>query len=375
MKILNVTMSIDEMRGGGTAERTVQISKALSNIDCDCRILALDIGITNEVKEKLKNISLILLKCINKRFYIPSFSLKIIKKAVKDSDFIHLMGHWTLINAIVFYYIQKYKKPYSACPAGALQIYGRSKLLKNFYNLIIGNKIIRNASKCIAITEKERSDFYSYGVSNNQIISIPNGINIEDYKYDDNNIFKKKFNITKKIILFLGRLNHIKGPDILLSAFIDLKEKLKDYQLLMIGPDEGMLNAMKNKVKDSNSLDDVIFTGYVGGIEKSMAYHAADFVVIPSRQEAMSIVVLEAGITGTPVVITDQCGFDEIENVDGGVVVTATIEGVKAGMEALFVDTDKLVEKGKNLKQFCKKHYTWNASALKYQKIHNEFIQ
>lgn len=372
MKILHVNMLIDQVRGGGTAERTIQICKAIADLNFDCRILALDIGITNELKDNLKNVDLILLKCINRRFYLPRFDLCTIKKTVKDADFIHLMGHWTIINAVVYYFIKKFKKPYSVCPAGALPIYGRSKLLKSFYNLVIGKKIIRNASKCIAITKKEQSDFYPYKVINQGIITIPNGINIEDYKYTDNNLFKKTHNINKKIILFLGRLNYIKGPDILLRAFIDLREKVKDFQLVIIGPDEGMLNEIKENIKDFN---DIIFTGYLGGREKSMAYHAADLVVIPSRQEAMSIVVLEAGITGTPVVITDQCGFNEVEAVNGGAVVPATVEGVKLGIEKLIVDSGKLAEKGNNLKQFCQKYYTWNASALKYIKIQKEFIQ
>jgi glycosyltransferase involved in cell wall biosynthesis len=375
MKILNVNMSIDPIRGGGTAERTIQISKALSVLNCSCSILTLDIGVTNELRQSLKSINLTLLKVINKRFYIPGFNFGVVGKIVKNSDMIHLMGHWTLINVIAYYYIRKFNKPYSICPAGALPVYGRSKFLKNIFNLLVGKKIIKNADKCIAITEKERSDFYSYQILDKQIISIPNGVSFEDYKYKDNEYFKNKYNIKKKIILFVGRLNHIKGPDLLINAFIDLKEKVKDYQLVMIGPDEGMLSDMEGNIRKSGNSKDIIFAGYVGGHEKSKAYHAADLVVIPSRQEAMSIVVLEAGITGTPVVITDQCGFDKIDDVNGGVVTSATIEGIKSGITKMLMDSERLVEKGDNLKQFCKKYYTWNASALKYQEIQNEFIQ
>jgi len=374
LKILHVNMSIDPVRGGGTAERTVQVSKAMADLNCECSLLALDIGVTSELKKSLQSVNLILLPCVNKRFYIPGFSWDIIRQVVKSSDFIHLMGHWTLINVIVYHYIRKFKKPYSVCPAGALQVYGRSRLLKNFYNLMLGEKIVQRADKCIAITEKEHSDFYSYKVSKKKIVSIPNGITLDDYRYKDNSLFKKKYNIQKKIILFLGRLNHIKGPDILLNAFIELKKKNEDYQLLFIGPDEGMLEKMMEKVKSFNLVDDIIFTGYIGGQEKSMAYHSADLVVIPSRQEAMSIVVLEAGITGTPVVITDQCGFDEIETVNGGVVVPATVAGVKTGMEEMLMEPAKLIKQGSNLKRFCNKYYTWHASAEKYHEIHKMFV-
>ncbi len=367
-------MSIDPVRGGGTAERSVQIAKALSRLGCEVSLLTLDMGITTELKLNLKGVNLILLRCINRRFYIPGFNFSALGDAVKNSDMIHLMGHWTLINALVYYYIRKFNKPYTVCPAGALPVYGRSKFFKNMYNLLIGKKIVQNADNCLAITRKERSDFYPYQVQKNKIVLIPNGINHEDYKYQDNEFIKNKFNISKKMILFLGRLNYIKGPDILIDAFIDLKEKVKNYQLVIVGPDEGMRAKMETAVKKSGNRDDIKFAGYIGGQEKSKAYHAADLVVIPSRQEAMSIVVLEAGITGTPVVITDQCGFDEIDDINGGTVVPATIEGVKSGIEKMLFHTNGLAEKGDNLKQFCKKFYTWDASARKYFEVQQQFI-
>jgi glycosyltransferase involved in cell wall biosynthesis len=374
MKILHVNMSIDPITGGGTAERIVQIARAMSKGDCDISILTLDIGITNEVKRNLKNINLILLKCINKRFYIPGFDFTMISKIVKNSDMIHMMGHWTLINAIVYYYIKKFKRPFTICPAGALPLYGRSKFFKKIYNLLIGNRIVQNADQCIAITKKEYTDFDIYKIGDQKIKLIPNGINLEDYKYQDNTIFKEKYDIKKKIILFLGRLNYIKGLDLLIEAFIDSGEHVKDYQLVIIGPDEGMLKPMEKIVKKSDRFDDILFLGYIGGKEKSMAFHAADLVVIPSRQEAMSIVVLEAGISGTPVVMTDQCGFNEIESINGGLIVSASVKGIKSGIHKILSDPEKLIEKGENLKQFCHKFYTWNASAEKYSEIHKQFI-
>ena len=93
-----------------------------------------------------------------------------------------------------------------------------------------------------------------------------------------------------------------------------------------------MLNELRRMVEASDVRNRVHFTGHIGGTEKSEAYRAADFLVIPSRQEAMSIVVLEAGITGTPVLITDQCGFDDVAAVAGGIVVAASVEGLQEGI-------------------------------------------
>ena len=133
----------------------------------------------------------------------------------------------------------------------------------------------------------------------------------------DIDYFRNKIGIgNSPFILFVGRLNRIKGPDLLLKAFYNIKNNLQDFHLGFVGPDDGMLSELKQMVDEYQLNDRIHFIGYLGGADKSNAYHAADLLVIPSRQEAMSIVVLEAGISGTPVLLTDQCGFNVIEKID-----------------------------------------------------------
>jgi len=67
------------------------------------------------------------------------------------------------------------------------------------------------------------------------------------------------------------------------------------------GPDGGMLKSLKNIVRENGLDERVHFVGYLDHSYKYLAYDEAEFLVIPSRMEAMSIVVLEAGVIGTPV--------------------------------------------------------------------------
>ena len=73
------------------------------------------------------------------------------------------MSHWTPINILAYVLIRFYRKPYVVCPAGALPIFGRSKLFKRFYNKIVGKRIIKNADGCIAVTPDEISISYHMG--------------------------------------------------------------------------------------------------------------------------------------------------------------------------------------------------------------------
>jgi glycosyltransferase involved in cell wall biosynthesis len=375
MKILNVNALLDPVTGGGTAERTLQISRALMNKGADCRILTTDIGFENGSLPRLDGLNVTAYQCLLKRFYIPRVSLASIKKEVEGVDVIHIMGHWSVLNALVYLAARLMQKLYVVCPAGALPIYGRSKILKTIYDWIIGRRIIRDASAWIAITEDERAQFEVYGIDRKSVIVIPNGINPDDFPETDAQGFRKKHGLgNHPFILFLGRLNSIKGPDLLLEAFCRGQEAWPEWHLVFAGPDGGLLDSLKKSSAASAVRSRVHFVGYVGGEEKSAAYRSAQLLVIPSRQEAMSIVVLEAGITGTPVLITDQCGFNDVSAVGGGMVVAASIEGLQDGLLAMTGNPDKLKIMGQNLLKFTREHFLWDHMVNRYLELFSRIV-
>ena len=72
--------------------------------------------------------------------------------------------------------------PYVVCLAGALSSYRRSRIIKVLYNALVGEWIITNADKCIAISPTEVEQFATYGVAASRVLVIPNGIDAEDFK-------------------------------------------------------------------------------------------------------------------------------------------------------------------------------------------------
>ena len=376
MKILNVNALLDPVTGGGTAERTLQISRALMDEGADCRILTTDIGFENGSLPRLDGLNVTAYRCLLKRFYIPRVSLASIKKEVEVVDVIHIMGHWSVLNALVYLAARLMHKLYVVCPAGALPIFGRSKILKTIYNWIIGRRIIRDASAWIAITDDERSQFEVYGIDRKSVIVIPNGINPDDFSETDVQGFRKKHGLgNHPFILFLGRLNSIKGPDLLLEAFCRGQEAWPEWHLVFAGPDGGLLDSLKKSSAASAVRSRVHFVGYVGGKEKSAAYRSAQLLVIPSRQEAMSMVVLEAGITGTPVLITDQCGFNDVSVVNGGIVVPTSVEGIQKVLIEILKDAEKRRSMGRNLKKYVEDNFTWKIAVEKYLQLYRMILE
>ena len=79
-------MSIDSVTGGGTAERTLQISREMSKSGIETTILTTDIGLTRENIRSITGIKIIALPCLVERLYFPKFSYSFIQGLVKDAD-------------------------------------------------------------------------------------------------------------------------------------------------------------------------------------------------------------------------------------------------------------------------------------------------
>lgn len=376
MKVLCVDHLLDPVTGGGTAERTFQVSRFLAKEGAECSILTTDIGLSPERMDGLRGITVMALPYLNRRFFVPRFSYRKVRDLIASADIVHMMGHWTFLNALAYFIVRRLGKPYVVCPAGALPIYGRSKFIKALYNSVAGTKIIRNANGHIAITADEIPQFEAYGVDRNQVVVVPNGVDSADFPPSEAAGFREKHKLgSDRFILFVGRLNPIKGPDLLLDAFAQAYDSLDNLHLVFAGPDGGMLSGLRDKAAAFDLDNRVHFVGYLGGSEKAAAYQSAELLVIPSRQEAMSIVVLEAGISATPVLLTDKCGFDEVAPVKGGKIVTATVEGLHDGLMDLLKDNSDLKTMGANLKEHVIQHFTWTIAAARILNIFQMITQ
>ena len=375
MRVLNVNSSLDFKTGGGTAERTFQMSRVLAKQGVRCTVLTIDTGLEDERVSALRPAELVAIPVLWRRFNVPRMRWKTIRRLVEEADVIHLMGHWSVLNALVYIAVRRAHKPYAVCPAGALPLFGRSGWLKRLYNFCIGSAIIRDASAWIAVTAGEFPHFESYGIPAARVTVIPNGVCEDDFPVVDTASFRRKNGLPdERVILFMGRLNPIKGPDLLLQAFALVKDLIRGCQLVFAGPDEGMRPGLVALAQSEGITSRVHFLGFVNGGDKSAAYRSASLLVVPSRQEAMSIVALEAGICGTAVLLTDQCGFSEIRTVDPRLEVPATATAIAAGLVRLLADPGVLVQVAPLWKRFVSQRYAWDVIGPSYLTLYRNIL-
>jgi glycosyltransferase involved in cell wall biosynthesis len=370
MKILNIIMSLDIKEGGGAVERVCNLSKYLSLNGNQCTILTTSKNFSISRAKTLKNVKIIKLNYLSNRFIIPIGLFSWLKNNAKNYDKIHLSLNWSVITAFAFLFLYINKIDYYFSAMGWLKISGRSKFLKFIYKNIISIPMARNAKKCIAISNREIKDYLKYGVNNKNIVKIPNGIDVNYYsKHYPSSIFRKKHKLSsKKIILFIGRIDEIKGTDLLINSFIKVHKDLYNYQLIICGFDGGILKKLKDICKKNNVESMVKFIDPIWGREKISAYKSADIFVIPSRYDTMTIVALEAAILATPIIITKQCDFNEIKKSNGAVLVNANTRDISRALKNTLKNKN-LNLMGKKLKKYVKNNYNWNLVSKNFEEM------
>lgn len=374
MRVLHVNMTLDPTAGGGTAERTVQLARALARVGAECAVLSLDVGATRARSEQLAPARLLTLRCLSVRFYLPLSSPARVLAAVRAADVVSLMGHWTALNALVYAAARVLGRPHVVCPAGALPVYGRSALLKRLYNALGGRALVRGAAGHVAVTAAERAQFAAYGVDPEAVTVIPNGVDLVPTDEPGDALDLPVLD-GRPFVAFVGRLNPIKGPDLLVEAFARAHDALAGCQLLLVGPDEGMRADLERRAERAGVADRVHFAGPLHGAAKAAVYRRCVLLAVPSRQEAMSLVALEAGAAGRPVLLTDACGFDEVAAIGGGLVVPASVAGLEQGLRRLLGSPPAELERtGRRLRALVQATYTWDQAAAQYLAVYERAL-
>lgn len=122
------------------------------------------------------------------------------------------------------------------------------------------------------------------------------GIDLKEIK--DSTYFRKKFKIKKKFLLFAGRIEESKGCKELFEMYLSLDHNIKnDFDLVLVG----------KSLMDIPKHNNIHYLGYLSEEDKSSAMAEADWLIVPSLYESLSIVLLEAWLNGTPAIVHENC--------------------------------------------------------------------
>lgn len=187
--------------------------------------------------------------------------------------------------------------------------------------------IARKADRIIAATEADAAglvDLYHAGL--NRIRIIPPGVNLSLFSPLPIDVARETvgvFDPVKRIILFVGRMDPIKGLDTLLQAISLYRQRkdryCSDLNLYIIGGEGGENMMMDPDLSELSELATALeldgcirFLGTKPQKDLSLYYSAADILVMPSYYESFGMVALEAMACGTPVIASEVGGLQHL---------------------------------------------------------------
>ena len=199
------------------------------------------------------------------------------------------------------------------------------------------------------LTESEKkfsNELFDIAGIRQDVMSI--GIDAVDDKKDKSLI--EKFNIKGKYIIYVGRIDAAKGCKELLIYFVSfLKQNKASITLVLAG--KNMIDAVEN--------DNIIYAGFVSDEEKEQLMKHAEALIIPSKYESLSLVVLESFACKVPVIANGECEVlkDHIVNSNGGWTYTNE-EEFSSVLKKVIVGTEN-EQKGLNGYKYVTNNYSW----------------
>jgi glycogen(starch) synthase len=152
-----------------------------------------------------------------------------------------------------------------------------------------------------------------YGLDEERITVIPNGIDREDLQpVDDLEALRARFAAPdERLVLLVGRLVYEKGFQLALDALPGIVRRLGNVRFLIAGSGthEAQLRAQATRLGlDAHGT----FLGWIGDDLLHSLYRIADLTVVPSIYEPFGLVALEAMASGCPCIVADTGGLREV---------------------------------------------------------------
>lgn len=317
---------------------------------------------------------------LNVKYYNDSIIGKIsfpllfgVWRDIRGSDVVHIEGVFSTPTPISILFSKFFGKPVMLSPRGQLGewcLKNGSKFkslwlrifIKPFVKIIIWH----------ATSEQEKDEILALFQSA-RVEVIPNGIHYDEYRnvealtrYEAYKHVVPNDKECDQVIVSMGRIQKVKGFDILIEAFVDVLSKYPNAILLVAGQDEGEKDFLEKMIIELGLVERVIFVGHVAGEEKIRFLMNADIFVLPSHHENFGNVYLESLAAGTPIVASKNTPWKIVEDRGCGRWVENSIAETSAAiLDLLERDRDEMRYKSRLLAQ----EFAWSIIARKFRDI------
>jgi len=171
------------------------------------------------------------------------------------------------------------------------------------------------------------------------------------------------------VVGYVGRLSHVKGVDLLAAAFRDVAQTTNHVRLLVVGSGEKE-NRIRAVLSDELSRGTAHIERDVSHDQLPRWYRAMDLLVVPSRYENCSNVVLEGLACGVPVLASDVGGNTALGATGAGwLVAPDSTSSLADCLRTIIANRPELKARGQIASRFVQERHNWMASAERLEGI------
>ncbi|MCK5287283.1 MAG: glycosyltransferase family 4 protein [Thermodesulfovibrionia bacterium] len=230
--------------------------------------------------------------------------------------------------------------------------------------------------KINALTELEKQDLASYKVAQPaKIVVINSGLELDRYRKININAGEKRneLRVGQDTILvgMIGRLEPVKGPEYFIEAARLITEKFPEVKFIVAG-DGSLRSKLEFQCEKLHISDKLIFIGWREDIPEILS--VLDILVMPSLNEAVGRILIEAGACGKPVVATRVGGIPEVvkDNQTGILVPPKDAYELARAVISLLEDKNKRQRMGETAKNWVDDKFSASRMVKGFSDLYDE---
>jgi len=220
------------------------------------------------------------------------------------------------------------------------------------------------------ISEDQKRQLLTHGLrSGKEVLCLPNGTDTVKFRPGDKSSARAILKLPSKgfFVGIVGRLVPTKRHHLLLKAFEQVGQELPEMHLLLAGSGGALEADIRQQCADHPLRERVHWLG--GRDDMPTVYQSLDLLALPSDNEGMPNVALEAMASGVPVLANQVCGIEQIINdgKDGRVAVMDRPEILAQLLKEMHSNAPKLQDMRIGARQRIVDHFSMDSMSSRYE--------
>lgn len=290
-------------------------------------------------------------------------------------DMVHVHGVWDPIVRAAVSAASTAGRPWVLSSHGMLhpETLAHHGIRKSAYLALFG-RVVRGARHVLALNRQEADNITArFGVPASV---IPAGVDVPKQLPAPTGAFRGSVAGlgAAPFLLFIGRLDPIKGIDLLVDAFARAVERGLPHHLVIAGPDFGVQRSIEARIASAGLAPRVHLVGALWGDRKRDAVAECDLFVHRPRYEGYGLAAVEALAAGRPVLTTARCRLDAASAAGAVRIAPDTTDGFAEALCALTRDPVALAQQASSGRSWALAHAGWQSLGMQVRQVYADVL-